>query len=199
MVATPRGGGCVLRFAIASIHWMLASPLLFFLFIIVPLVCAIISWLQRYLLYILFDLNLFIMKKSIVWGVLAVVLLCTTMISCNVPMNKESYVKGFVKFVEDVESNGANYTLKDWEKADDLYENYTDDYYVRFYDELTREDQKILGRCVAKYTKARMASELKGLSDDIEDGANFMEGYLDEIGDDMSATMEDMMRDLDDD
>ena len=108
-------GGCVLRFAIASIHWMLASPLLFFLFIIVPLVCAIISWLQRYLLYILFDLNLFIMKKSIVWGVLAVVLLCTTMISCNVPMNKESYVKGFVKFVEDVEANGSNYTLKDWE------------------------------------------------------------------------------------
>jgi hypothetical protein len=44
-----------------------------------------------------------------------------------------------------------------------------------------------------------MASELKGLSDDIEDGANFMEGYLDEIGDDMDATMEDMMRDLDDD
>lgn len=139
------------------------------------------------------------MKKSIVWGVLAVVLLCTTMISCNVPMNKDGYVKGFVKFVEDVEANGSNYTLKDWEKADDLYENYTDDYYVRFYDELTREDQKILGRCVAKYTKVRMASELKGLSDDIEDGANFMEGYLDEIGDDMDATMEDMMRDLDDD
>ena len=70
---------------------------------------------------------------------------------------------------------------------------------MRFYDELTREDQKTLGRCVAKNTKVRMASELKGLSDDIEDGANFMEGYLDEIGDDMDDTMEDMMRDLDDD
>lgn len=136
------------------------------------------------------------MKTNFRFWLIGAALLCLTMVSCNIPMSKDGYVKGFTEFVEDVEANGANYTLKDWEKADDLYENYTEDYYERFADKLTPEDQKALGRCAAKYAKARMASQLQGLSDDIEEGANFMQGYAEELDDDMSSVVNQMIEEM---
>ena len=115
------------------------------------------------------------------------------------PESKDGYVKGFVAFVEEVEANGSNYTLKEWEKADDRFENYTEDYYERFADKLTPADQKTLGRCAAKYAKARAASALKGLSDDIEEGANFMEGYADELGTEVREGMGQMVQPMEND
>jgi len=138
------------------------------------------------------------MKRITFFVILSAVLLCFTT-SCNVPMSKDGYVKGFVAFVEEVEANGSNYTLKEWEKADDRFENYTEDYYERFADKLTPADQKTLGRCAAKYAKARAASALKGLSDDIEEGANFMEGYADELGTEVREGMGQMVQPMEND
>lgn len=138
------------------------------------------------------------MKRITFFVILSAVLLCVTT-SCNVPMSKDGYVNGFVAFVEEVEANGSNYTLKEWEKADDRFENYTEDYYERFADKLTPADQKTLGRCAAKYAKARAASALKGLSDDIEEGANFMEGYADELGTEVREGMGQMVQPMEND
>lgn len=138
------------------------------------------------------------MKRITFFVILSAVLLCVTT-SCNVPMSKDGYVKGFVAFVEEVEANGSNYTLKEWEKADDRFENYTEDYYERFADKLTPADQKTLGRSAAKYAKARAASALKGLSDDIEEGANFMEGYADELGTEVREGMGQMVQPMEND
>ena len=137
------------------------------------------------------------MKKNLYLSMIGAVLLSLAMASCNVPMSKDSYVKGFAKFVDEVEAQGATYTLKDWDKAEDTFEKYTEDYYERFADKLTPEDQKALGRSAAKYAKVRMASQLKGLSEDIEDGANFMQGFAEEVGDDMDTLMSQMLQDMD--
>ncbi len=138
----------------------------------------------------------FTMKRSVCFGLLGALLLSMVAVSCNVPMNKDSYVKGFESFVAEVEANGANYTLNDWEKADERYENFTDDYYERFAGKLTPEDQNALGRCAARYGKVRMASARQGMSDDIEDGINFMEGYLEEAGDDMIDEVNQMIQQM---
>ena len=153
---------------------------------------------MRYIFKLLLNKYYHVMKRISLFAMLGVVLLCLT-VACNVPMNKDGYVKGFVSFVEEVETKGANYTLKDWEKADDRFENYTEDYYERFADRLTPADQKTLGRCAARYAKARAASSLKGLSDDIEDGVNFMEGYMEQMGENVQNDVDQMMQQMEDD
>lgn len=137
------------------------------------------------------------MKRKHYFLMLVAALLFLSVTSCNVPMSKDAYVKGFAKFVDEVEAQGATYTLKDWEKAEDTFEKYTEDYYERFADKLTPEDQKALGRSAAKYAKVRMAGQLKGLSEDIENGANFMQGFAEEVGDDMDTLMSQMLQDMD--
>lgn len=138
------------------------------------------------------------MKRYSLLVMLGAALLCLTA-GCNVPMNKDGYVKGFAAFVEEVEAKGASYTLNDWERADDRFETYTEDYYERFADKLTPDDQKALGRYAARYAKARAASKLKGMSDDIQEGINYMEGYMDELGESVSSDMEQLIQPMEDD
>ncbi len=136
------------------------------------------------------------MRKCLPLGLLLALLLCLATAGCHTPMNKDAYVQDFTEFVEKVEADGADYSLRDWEQADERYEDFTDDYYERFADKLSPEDQKTLGRNVARYTKIRMAYALQGLSDDIEDGTNFMKGFLEESNDELDAPVDQLMQEM---
>jgi len=101
-------------------------------------------------------------------------------IACN-PFNKDAYLNEFDSFVEDVESNCKDYSAEDWESADKNFAMYTDDYYEAFSEELTKEDQKQIGRLTARYYKLRMASAMDEYGRQLSTGANIAAGFMEEL------------------
>lgn len=106
----------------------------------------------------------------------AIILFC----SCG-PTNKDKYLKQFEAFVVETEQNADNYSSKDWEKANDIFEEFTDDWYERFAQKLDNNDKKQVGRYVARYHKVCLTHAIKGFSS----AASMLEGYAEEMGENL--------------
>ena len=83
--------------------------------------------------------------------------------------SKESYVKDFKKFIENVEAAGSDYTEEDWKKADEKFETFTGDRYEKFSSELTIDEQIEITKLKATYATRRGLSNLKNGVDKLLD------------------------------
>jgi hypothetical protein len=79
--------------------------------------------------------------------------------------SKDKYLKDFYFFVEGVKNEYLKYTEEDWALTDQQYKLYTEDYYVRFREELTDTDQETIGKLKGAYNTLKLK---KGASDFIE-------------------------------
>lgn len=105
---------------------------------------------------------------------LGTVLLC----ACS---SKYSYLNQFEKFISEVESHSANYTLEDWAGADAQFHAYSETEYQKYQDKLTPEDRNQLGRLTARYSKVRYKSALQQTGDYVEDVLDAVEGFVEEM------------------
>jgi hypothetical protein len=95
--------------------------------------------------------------------------------------SKDDYLKDFNKFINDVETNFESFSEEDWKLKDADFQNYTTELYEKFKEELTDDDQKLIGKLKTKYLLVKSKSEMKNLGKQINDGLNQLKGAVDEI------------------
>ena len=105
---------------------------------------------------------------------------CISLVSCD---TKENYLNSFESFVEDIETNGDEYSKEDWEYCDEEYEAFVGDYMDRYSGQLTKEDYQQIGRLKARYHKAMIAHAVTQLGEAIDASSQIAAGYLEEMGD----------------
>ena len=113
-------------------------------------------------------------NKSCIAGVMLLLLL----LSCQ--QKPRNYVGGFERFVVQIEQNASSYTSQDWENNDVKFE----DYLERFNGQkakLTTEEKKKIGELTARYYKARVKSVQNTVMNELNDWADFIEGFTNEI------------------
>ena len=88
----------------------------------------------------------------------------------------------FERVVVDAEQNGANYTREDWEKADKMFEHFSDRYdYDRLAD-MSEEEQREVGRLTARYLKVRARSAMDEVGKSLKAGFSVMRGFMEGFG-----------------
>jgi len=148
---------------------------------------------------------------------LLVLLLIVLMVSCWAPSSKEAYLEQFERFVERVDQNHKKYTKKDWEWADERFEKYDSEWYRKFQDNFSMEDQIKIKSLIIKYhtlkNKQSVGDILRDLfKDDVNHFGKKLEDYIDNdmdddidriiegaeaIGDSAVKVLEDVVRNLD--
>ena len=96
-----------------------------------------------------------------------VLLMAFALLVLNACGNKESYVKEFSDFVEDVRAHADSYSDKDWEKADKKFEKFTGD----IYEEFTAEEKMEIAQYQTAYSALRVKAGFKDFGKDIEEAA----------------------------
>lgn len=152
-----------------------------------------------------------IMKKNS-WFV-AIILFVS---SCLVPTSKESYLENFEKFIETVEKEHENYNEKDWKWTDKQFENFSEEWYDEFSNEMTLKEKLKVKMLILKYQAIRGEEELdagirKFLREDTKELKEEIEEYIEndaeedlqkiregmeEIGDSAVKVFEDIVRSL---
>jgi hypothetical protein len=140
------------------------------------------------------------------------------MVSCLVPDSKEDYLDKFERFIDRVEENHKKYTAKDWEWADGQFQKYNSDWYLKFRDEFTLQDQIKIKSLIIRYhsykNKEDVNEVLKQLfKEDVDDVRKKIQEYIDNdmdedlekiidgaaaIGDSAVKVLGDIIRELDD-
>jgi hypothetical protein len=82
-------------------------------------------------------------------------------------MTKESYLKKFQLFINEVRDNKSNYSEKDWQEADKKYNDYANILYEKFKKELFMEDELVITKCKASYNLYRYSEKSKDVFSDI--------------------------------
>lgn len=143
--------------------------------------------------------------------------LAILMVSCLTPKSKETYLEKFERFVERVEQNHKKYNAKDWEWANSQFDKYNHDWYLKFTDEFTLEDQLKIKSLIIRYhsykNKQGIGEMLRDLfKDDVNEMGDKIEEYIDSdmdedlemlkkgataIGDSAIKVLEDIIKELD--
>lgn len=90
--------------------------------------------------------------------------------------------RSFERTVIDVEQNGDKYSQEDWERADACFENFCNRYTYEELQKMSEEEQREVGRLMARYTKARAKSALKDVDGALRTGAALLQGFLEGLG-----------------
>lgn len=112
-------------------------------------------------------------------------LLAFTLTSCMQPTTKEAYLKGFEKFVADVEKNSGKFTESDWKWANKRFSRYTGEYFEKFREEMTLEEKievtLLKGRFLANRETSRLGRTVfENLPEEISKMGEDVKKYLDE-------------------
>lgn len=90
--------------------------------------------------------------------------------------------RNFERTVADAERNGANYTKEDWEKADAKFETFCEQYDYDKLRTMSEDEQREVGRLMARYSKARAKSAFGELDDLLRTGSSLLKGFLEGLG-----------------
>ena len=94
-----------------------------------------------------------------------VLFMLLVMFALSACQSKDSYVKEFSDFVDKVEMEAADYTDKDWKKADLKFSDLSTDIYAKFEEELNADEK-------ATYAGLKMKAGVK-------DAAKKVDKFLD--------------------
>lgn len=108
---------------------------------------------------------------------LFIVLTAAILASCQ---SKESYIKDFEAFIEDVKAECDEYTLEDWEKADKKFARFSEETYKKFADELSLEEKMEIAKCQTAYAAMKAKAGIKNLGKDIQEAAKKLDEAMKE-------------------
>lgn len=83
--------------------------------------------------------------------ILAILLFAFSIVACR-PFSKESYLERYDEFITEVSSKRANYSEKDWKKADEKFKKFNEDWYERFKDDLSLQEKLTTAKYNIQYT-----------------------------------------------
>ena len=88
----------------------------------------------------------------------------------------------FERVVADAEQNGDKYSEEDWQRADENFDRFCKYYDYERLQKMSEEEQREVGRQMARYTKARAKSAMQDLGGMLKTGAALMRGFLEGLG-----------------
>lgn len=135
--------------------------------------------------------------------------------SCG-PQSKETYLKKYQNFITEINEESDDYSEQDWEKADEKYTKFNNDWHKKFEDELTWEEDIILAKYKFQYnlkkTKVnsneffhnyikndyeQLKEQLKYYSEnEMDEDIEFLLEQAKEIGDSATKTIEGIFKEL---
>ena len=101
-----------------------------------------------------------------------VLFMLLVMFALSACQSKDSYVKEFSDFVDKVEMEAADYTDKDWKKADLKFSDLSTDLYAKFEEELNADEKAEIIKLQATYAGLKMKAGVK-------DAAKKVDKFLD--------------------
>ena len=110
--------------------------------------------------------------------------------SCNKTIDtKETYLKEYESFIEEIRENKDKYSEEDWKKKDETFTKFSEELYQKFENELSFFEQAKIAKHALVYGSTR---GIKALNQALEDGE--IDKKIDEIAD---LFDEDLKKDLD--
>ena len=88
----------------------------------------------------------------------------------------------FERVVVDAEQNGDKYTDEDWQKADKMFEAFSDKYDYERLTQLSQAEQREIGRLTARYLKVRARSAIGEMGKALRAGSEVLRGFMEGIG-----------------
>jgi len=129
------------------------------------------------------------LTKSIL-SLIVLLILTVGYSSCKKTIDsKESYLKEYQSFVEEVKANKNNYTEEDWKKKDEEFATFSEELYEKYQDELAFMEQARIAKYAIQYGTTR---GIKALNNALENGE--VEDAIEEITDIFD---EDLQKDMD--
>jgi Domain of unknown function (DUF6565) len=131
------------------------------------------------------------MKQAIlragIFAVLIITLLSVN--SCSGPSGKDEYLNRFERFVDNVRKDHGHYNRSDWKYADERFNKFSNEWYEKFRDELTLNDEVKIASLIAQYQSYKGAGILKefydkNMKEDVDSMKAKIKYYIDHDMDD---------------
>lgn len=88
----------------------------------------------------------------------------------------------FERVVADAEQNGAKYNEEDWNRADDDFQRFCQRYNYDRLQAMSEEEQREVGRLMARYIKTRVESSVNDFDTLLKTGATLLKGFAEGLG-----------------
>ena len=88
----------------------------------------------------------------------------------------------FERVVADAEQNGAKYNEEDWNRADDDFQRFCQRYNYDRLKAMSEEEQREVGRLMARYIKTRVESSVNDFDTLLKTGATLLKGFAEGLG-----------------
>lgn len=121
------------------------------------------------------------MKRRIIYTYIFCMLSAALLLNSCHFNTKENYLKDFSNFIVGIENNYQKFTEEDWNAKEIEYEKFIGEKYDQFQSQLTDKDQQTIGKLKARYFKIVFKSGLDQLENDIREGAEQLEGFMEEM------------------
>ncbi len=124
------------------------------------------------------------------------VALLTVLFNSCTPLNKEDYLERYQRFMDDVSKDYRFFTSEQWQKANEQFELFSNEWYNKYRNQLTLEEKMRLAGYKVKYNGLRAASEIGKLYDehlkgDVEELRARVRYYVDNrMDDDINKLLE---------
>lgn len=125
---------------------------------------------------------------------LAALILLSTLYSCEPPINsKESYLKEYRAFIDEIKEDKDTYSEEEWKEKDKEFKKFSEELYGQYESELGWSEQLRVGKYAVVYGTSRGAS---ALGDAIKEGGGIL-GEISEIFDeDLENDLNEVIGDL---
>ena len=134
---------------------------------------------------------------------LSLIILIVGVYSCTPPINsKETYLKEYKTFVDEVKANKDNYSEEDWKKKDEEFKRFSEELYQKFDDELSFSEQIKVGKFALVYGSTKGVNSLSRAlnSGEIEDAVEEITNIFDdELVDGLDNVIQDLKKAWDED
>lgn len=138
--------------------------------------------------------------------------------SCMAPVNKDTYLERFTRFVDNVRQNYRNYNAEDWEYADKRFNKFSKEWHDQFRDDLSIQEELKVGGLIVQYNSYKSTAKIKNfyndeLKEDVDKLKEEIQYYIDndmdedleklkegarEIGDSTLRAVEEIIRKIKD-
>ena len=127
---------------------------------------------------------------------IAIIILMASLFSCSTPLTKESYVEKFESFIEKISNEHSSFTKRDWQKADEKFDKFDNEWYKKFEEELTWKEYLTVKKLKTQYyyysgKESAKTYWNKYLKDDYTELRKELEYYIEnDMDEDVDAVMD---------
>lgn len=135
--------------------------------------------------------------KNLFASTVSLLLIGIMAIGCQ-PFTKESYLEKYKEFITEVKTESGDYDDKDWEKAEERYLKFSEEWYTKFEPEITVKEEFKIASWNVQYNALKGTSTLKDFVNFMFDDEDGLVTFLkEEYSDDVDALADDLKKKMD--